>query len=68
MVGKSIGTLRGGQPFIEVNKDENGNLYLIHTGSRNLGKQVAEYYQDMAVELLSGKDDLAGKSSTNKGI
>lgn len=61
---KSIGTLGGGNHFIEVNKDENGNLYLvIHTGSRNLGKQVAEYYQDMAVELLSGKDDLAEKKA-----
>lgn len=45
---QSIGTLGGGNHFIEVDKDSNGNLYLvIHTGSRNLGKQVAEYYQNL---------------------
>lgn len=46
---KSLGTLGGGNHFIEVDINENGQLYLvIHTGSRNLGKQVAEYYQDLA--------------------
>lgn len=50
----SIGTLGGGNHFIEVDKDDNGNLYLvIHTGSRRLGKDVAEYYQKKAYEKLS---------------
>ena len=45
--------------FIEVDKDEEGKHYLVvHTGSRNLGKQVAEYYQDLAIKLLSGKAKL----------
>lgn len=48
----SIGTLGGGNHFIEVDKDEDGNLYLvIHTGSRHLGVEVCEYYQDCAVEV-----------------
>ncbi len=47
----SIGTLGGGNHFIEIDKDDDGVLYLvIHTGSRNLGKQVADYYQDKAYE------------------
>lgn len=50
---KSLGTLGSGNHFIELDKDEEGNLYLvIHTGSRNLGKQVAEYYQEQAWERL----------------
>lgn len=48
---KAIGSLGGENHFIELSKDECGNLYLIiHTGSRNLGKQVAEYYQNIAFE------------------
>ena len=51
---RSIGTLGGGNHFIEVDEDENGNKYLvIHTGSRNLGKQVAEIYQNKAIEYCS---------------
>ena len=58
-IHKSIGTLGGGNHFIEVNVDEENNKYLvIHTGSRNLGKQVAEYYQDLAIQLCSGKDEM----------
>jgi RNA-splicing ligase RtcB len=50
----SIGTLGGGNHFIEMNKDENGSIYLvIHSGSRNLGKQVAEFYQNLAYENLT---------------
>ena len=46
----SIGTLGGGNHFIEVDRDDDDRLYLvIHSGSRHLGKQVAEYYQMMAV-------------------
>ena len=58
-IERSIGTLGGGNHFIEVGADDDGNKYLvIHTGSRNLGKQVAEYYQNLAYELLCGKDKL----------
>lgn len=56
---RSIGTLGGGNHFIEVDIAEDGEKYLvIHTGSRNLGKQVADYYQNLAYELMSGKDKL----------
>ena len=49
----SIGTLGGGNHFIELGKDEDGQLYLVvHSGSRNLGKQVCEYYQNMAADNL----------------
>ena len=51
---RSIGTLGGGNHFIEIDIDENNNKYLvIHTGSRNLGKQVAEYYQELANQLCN---------------
>lgn len=59
---RSIGTLGGGNHFIEVDVDSEGGKYLvIHSGSRNLGKQVAEYYQNLAVEIMSGKDKLYEK-------
>lgn len=46
----SIGTLGGGNHFIEMNVDAAGNLYLVvHSGSRHMGKQIAEYYQNRAV-------------------
>lgn len=55
---RGIGTLGGGNHFIELDVDEEGNKYLvIHSGSRNLGKQVAEYYQNLAIELCSGKEE-----------
>jgi len=48
-VDKSIGTLGSGNHFIEISKDDNDDHYLIiHSGSRNLGKRVAEYYQKLA--------------------
>lgn len=51
---RSIGTLGGGNHFIEIDIDEDNNKYLvIHTGSRNLGKQVAEYYQELANQLCN---------------
>lgn len=51
---KSLGTLGGGNHFIEVNIDEEGNRYLvIHTGSRHLGLEVAKYYQNMAYDALN---------------
>lgn len=56
---RSIGTLGGGNHFIEVDVDEEGYKYLIiHSGSRNLGKQVADYYQNLAIEIMQGKDKL----------
>ncbi len=55
---RSLGTLGGGNHFIEVDKAADGTKYLvIHTGSRNLGKQVAEIYQRLAVDLNRGMED-----------
>ena len=55
---RSLGTLGGGNHFIEIDQAADGTKYLIiHTGSRNLGKQVAELYQKLAVELHSGKEE-----------
>lgn len=59
---RAIGSLGGGNHFIEVDVDDEGNKYLvIHTGSRNMGKQVAEYYQNLAIELCSGKEEMFKK-------
>ena len=59
---RSIGTLGGGNHFIEIDEGHSSRKFLvIHTGSRNLGKQVAEYYQNLAVELMQGKDELYSK-------
>ncbi len=53
----SLGTLGGGNHFIEVDQAADGTNYLvIHSGSRNLGKQVAEHYQRRAVSLNKGKE------------
>ena len=53
-IKKSVGSLGGGNHFIEIDKDEEGNKYLvIHTGSRNLGSQVAEIYQDLADKIIN---------------
>ena len=55
---RSLGTLGGGNHFIEVDQALDGTKYLvIHTGSRNLGKQVAEIYQQLAVDLHRGMED-----------
>ena len=55
----SIGSLGGGNHFIELDKDECGMTYLVvHTGSRNLGKQVAQIYQKLAVKCQSGWAEL----------
>lgn len=52
---KSMGTLGGGNHFIEVNKDEEGAIYLVvHSGSRHLGLEVAGFYQDQAYRALNG--------------
>ena len=53
----SLGTLGGGNHFIEIDRAADGTNYLvIHSGSRSLGKQVAEYYQKLAVERAKGKE------------
>ncbi|OUO52012.1 RNA-splicing ligase RtcB [Desulfovibrio sp. An276] len=53
---KSVGTLGGGNHFIEIDKDEEGSLYLVvHSGSRHLGLQIANYYQQLAIEQCSAK-------------
>lgn len=55
---RSLGTLGGGNHFIEVDEAADGTKYLvIHTGSRNLGKQVAEIYQRIAIDLAKGKEE-----------
>lgn len=59
---RAIGTLGGGNHFIEIDVDDEGNKYLvIHTGSRNLGNQVANYYQDLAIQLCSRKEEMFTK-------
>ena len=55
---RSLGTLGGGNHFIEIDQAADGTKYLvIHSGSRNLGKQVAQFYQHLAVDLSKGKED-----------
>ena len=57
---QSMASLGGGNHFIEVDVDDEGNYYLVvHTGSRNLGKQVCEIYQNKALENCSYKKELA---------
>lgn len=52
---RSLGTLGGGNHFIEVDKDEDGKLYLVvHSGSRHLGLEVAGFYQEQAYKSLNG--------------
>ncbi len=53
---RSLGTLGSGNHFIEVDRDEEGNLYLmVHSGSRHLGKEVTEYYIDAGAKELKAK-------------
>ncbi len=58
-INKAIGSLGGGNHFIELDKDDEENIYLvIHTGSRNLGKQVADIYQNRAINhMTEGADE-----------
>ena len=54
---RSLGTLGGGNHFIEVDIDDEGNKYLvIHSGSRNLGVRVCKFYQEMATSILSDRN------------
>lgn len=58
---KSLGTLGGGNHFIEADKDEEGNIFIvIHSGSRHLGLEVANFYQELAYKSLNGNttDDI----------
>ncbi len=58
-IERAIGSLGGGNHFIEVDKDVDGNYYLvIHTGSRMLGKSVCDIYQKVAVGIHTGKEKL----------
>lgn len=53
---ESLGTLGGGNHFIEIDRDDEENLYLvIHTGSRNPGLRVAEFYQKKAYDSVGGR-------------
>lgn len=55
---RSMGTLGGGNHFIEADRDEAGNLYIVvHSGSRHLGLEVANYYQDMAWKQLNHTEE-----------
>lgn len=61
-IESSLGTLGGGNHFIEIDRAEDGTNYLvIHSGSRNLGKQVAELYQRLAINLNVGYGDYLEK-------
>lgn len=52
---KSLGTLGGGNHFVEANKDDEGNIYIVvHSGSRHLGLEVANYYQEEGYKALNG--------------
>lgn len=52
----SLGTLGGGNHFIEVDRDEDGKLYIVvHSGSRHLGKEVTDHYVDAGAGILEGK-------------
>lgn len=56
-IERSLGSLGGGNHFIEIDADDEGNKYLvIHTGSRNLGKQVADIWQNAAISRMCGKE------------
>ena len=60
---KSIGTLGGGNHFIEVDKDDEGNLYIVvHSGSPHLGVEVASYYQDQGYRVLNRTDEASVKA------
>lgn len=61
-IERSLGTLGGGNHFIEIDEAGDGRHYLvIHTGSRNLGKQVAEIYQRIAIDIQGLGDTLENK-------
>jgi tRNA-splicing ligase RtcB len=59
---KQVGTLGGGNHFIEIQADEKGRVWLmIHSGSRNLGKKVADYYHKIALKYTGENADLPSR-------
>ncbi len=62
----SLGTLGGGNHFIEADKGESGMYIVIHSGSRHLGVEVAKYYQQAAYEQLNRSDDAAARALINE--
>lgn len=65
---KSMGTLGGGNHYIELDYEENTNQYwlVIHCGSRNLGKQIAEYYQNIALEKRDSRIKAYNEAKNNE--
>lgn len=59
---RSVGTLGGGNHFIEADKGENGIYIVIHSGSRHLGTEVAKYYQEQGFKQLNHEGDSAVKA------
>lgn len=60
----SIGTLGGGNHFIEANRDDDGNIYIVvHSGSRHLGLEIANFYQEAAYKSLTSysKEEIEAK-------
>lgn len=58
----SLGTLGGGNHFIEADRDDEGNLYIVvHSGSRHAGLEIADYYQEMAWKQLNGNSEVDKK-------
>lgn len=56
---KSVGTLGGGNHFIEANRDGDGNIYIVvHSGSRHLGLEIANFYQEAGYKELTSYSDL----------
>ncbi|MDR1530709.1 MAG: RtcB family protein [Clostridiales bacterium] len=65
----SLGTLGGGNHFIELDRDQQGRLYfVVHSGSRHLGKQVAEYYQEAAAKELKNNSPASLSAQAEKLI
>ena len=65
---KSLGTLGGGNHFIEANKDEEGTIYIvIHSGSRHLGLEIANFYQEQAYQSLIDKSEIPRALAYCKG-
>lgn len=56
-IRNGLGTLGGGNHFIEINKSKGNKYLIIHSGSKNLGAQVARYYQKLAISQRSGTEE-----------
>ena len=57
-IGRSLGTLGGGNHFIELDEDEHGCKYLVvHSGSRNLGVKVCNYFQNLAKKNVNHREE-----------